>query len=138
MNFFRRFFVKLSLLFLSLLVCIVVIQVFVSWKVADKRHVEIEQLLYRHLARDMAFEIEPCLREDATTSRIGEVMHFMMVMNPKIEVYLLNEAGEILAYFAEPGLDIKKDRVDTGPIFAFLENEENFPLYGTDPRNPDL
>jgi signal transduction histidine kinase len=138
MKLFHRFFVKLSLIFFSLLLILVTIQVFLSMRISEKRQVEIDQLLNLHLARDMAREIEPYLHDGVDLSRIGPVMHYMMVMNPKIEIYLLDTQGKILAYFMEPGLDIKVDHVRIEPILTFLQDDSHIPLYGTDPRNPDV
>jgi signal transduction histidine kinase len=138
MKLFHRFFVKLSLIFFSLLLILVTIQVFLSMRISEKRQVEIDQLLNHHLARDMAREIEPYLRDGLDIDRIESVMHYMMVMNPKIEIYLLDTRGKIIAYFMEPGLDIQTDYVKLDPILSFLQNNSPIPLYGTDPRNPGV
>jgi signal transduction histidine kinase len=84
----------------------------------------------------MVREIEPYVRTGLDLGEIEPVIHYMMVMNPKIEIYLLDEEGVILAYFAEPGLKIQMDRVEIEPIRAFLMDGVSIPLYGSDPRNP--
>jgi signal transduction histidine kinase len=132
----KRFSVKVSLLFLVLLIIMGLAQVLISVRITEKRQIEADQLVNLNLARDMAREIDPYVRETIDTEQIGSIMHYMMVMNPKIEIYLLDEGGKILAFFAEPGIEVKQDRVDVRPIEVFLQGERSFPIYGSDPRNP--
>jgi signal transduction histidine kinase len=136
MKFFQRFSVKLSLLFLALLLTMGIVQVIISIRIAERRQIETDQLVNRYLAKDMVREIEPYVQEGIDLNEIGSVIHYMMVMNPKIEIYLLDANGKILAFFAEPGLEIQQDYVDIKPIKTFLNEKNPIPLYGTDPRNP--
>jgi signal transduction histidine kinase len=137
MKLLQRFSVKLSLLFLALLLTMGIVQVMISIRITEKRQNETDQLVNQHLARDMALEIEPYLHEGIDPGEIGSVIHYMMVLNPNIEIYLLDGGGKILAYFMEPGLEIEQDHVDIEPIRSFLQEESAIPLSGTDPRNPD-
>lgn len=59
-------------------------------------------------------------------------MHYMMV-NPSIEIYLLDPQGTILSYSAEPG-KVKRKSVDMKPVMEFTEGKV-FPLLGDDPRS---
>jgi len=136
MKFFQRFSVRLSLLFLALLLTMGLVQMMISMRITEKRHIETDQLVNLHLAQDMAREIESYVREGIDLKEIGPVIHYMMVMNPKIEIYVLDASGKILAFFAEPGTEIQQDHVDIEPIRAFLEKKSPIPLYGTNPRNP--
>jgi signal transduction histidine kinase len=132
----KRFSVKVSLLFLVLLIIMGLAQVLISVRITEKRQIEADQLVNLELARDMAREIDPYVHDDIDTEKIGSIMHYMMVMNPKIEIYLLDDGGKILAFFAEPSIEVKQDRVDVEPIEVFLQGESTFPIYGSDPRNP--
>ncbi len=58
--------------------------------------------------------------------------HYMMV-NPSIEIYLLDPQGKILSYSAEPG-KVKRTSVDMKPVMDFTEGRA-FPLLGDDPRS---
>jgi signal transduction histidine kinase len=64
------------------------------------------------------------------------MMHYMMVMNPKIEIYLLDNKGKILAFFAEPQKKVKAQYVDLGPLKDFISGSEEIPILGDDPRHP--
>ncbi len=61
----------------------------------------------------------------------------MMVMNPKIEIYLMDIDGKIMAFFAETGKTVEKEVVDTQPIRQFLTDFQKIPLLGDDPRQPE-
>jgi two-component system, OmpR family, sensor kinase len=57
-----------------------------------------------------------------------------MVINPTVEVYLLDTAGRILAHALPPGA-IQTDRVALGPVRKLIAGDTAMPLRGTDPRN---
>jgi signal transduction histidine kinase len=57
----------------------------------------------------------------------------LMVVNPSIEVYLLDPGGRILAFSAPPGR-VVRERVDLAPVDHFLEGAR-LPVYGDDPRD---
>ena len=59
----------------------------------------------------------------------------MMVLNPKVEIYLIDDGGKILAFFADPPGELHTDRVDTGPIERYLRGPGRLTL-GADPRDP--
>ncbi len=84
----------------------------------------------------MAREIEPILVRGEDPSRVEPIIHYMMVMNPAVEIYLLDSDGAVLAFFAQPGKQVRQERVDTEPIEAFLLQARDFPIYGDDPRHP--
>jgi signal transduction histidine kinase len=59
-----------------------------------------------------------------------------MVMNPRVELYLLDDKGEIIAFFAEPE-KVKRTYVDLEPVKKFLSGDVSLPILGDDPRNAD-
>jgi signal transduction histidine kinase len=59
-----------------------------------------------------------------------------MIINPTVEIYLLDTEGNILAHALPPESVIAK-RVDLEPIRALIGGAEEMPLRGTDPRNLD-
>jgi two-component system OmpR family sensor kinase len=59
----------------------------------------------------------------------------LMVVNPGIEVYLLDPRGNIMAFSAPPG-KIKRRTVSLTPLKRFLDNTGAFPIMGDDPRDP--
>ena len=135
-RFFRSFNVKVSSLFLILLVTMGAVLVFITIKITETRQAEADQWVNRRLAEVMVSEIAPYVGDDMKEETVGEIIHYMMVLNPAIEIYLLNSEGSILAFFAEPGKEIKSDTVSVEPIEEFLRGTERIPIYGDDPCNP--
>ena len=135
-RFFTSFYGKLTAVFLLVLIIMGVGQVVITTKSFVSFNQEVDQRLNLTLAKDMAFELTSILDEELDFALIGERIHYMMVMNPKIEIYLLNEAGKVLAFFAEPGKTMVADSVDLDPVYQFLLQEEHVPILGSDPRQP--
>lgn len=65
-----------------------------------------------------------------------ELFHDLMVINPGIELYLLDKQGVIMGYNAPEG-KVKRTRVDLQPVQQFLGGEARFPLKGDDPRDTE-
>jgi len=127
---------KLAIALLGLF-CLLGVSIVILTQVAsDMYQQEIVQKLNRDLARQIAAQKN--LMQDHQINRRGlnEIFDMLMVVNPSIEVYLLNPGGDILAFSAPPG-KVKRDRVDLRPIKKWFEAGTVFPLTGDDPRSPD-
>jgi signal transduction histidine kinase len=59
-----------------------------------------------------------------------------MIINPAVEVFLLDTGGNILAH-AFPPESIVQNKVDLSPVKALIGGNVEMPLRGTDPRNLD-
>lgn len=59
-----------------------------------------------------------------------------MIINPTVEVYLLDTDGKVLAHALPPG-SVQTDRVNLAPVRALIGGQTEMPLRGTDPRNTD-
>ncbi|HIG53409.1 MAG TPA: HAMP domain-containing histidine kinase [Candidatus Latescibacteria bacterium] len=129
---------KISAIFLLLLLVIGAVQVRVFLQTSMEFAAEADQKLNHDLARDLAKHFEPFLADSLDEVGIGHSFHDLMVMNPRVELYLLDETGGLLAYFADP-VKIKRMAVSIAPIKAFLQADDNapMPIYGDDPRSPD-
>ena len=133
----RRFAVRIALLFLVLLFLMGIAQAYLTIRMTNSRRIEIDQIVNWNLARDMASEIAPVSIETGNIIGVESAIHYMMVLNPAIEVYVLDSAGNILAYFVEPGRELEMSSVRMEPILDFMNEKRTLPLYGDDPRNPD-
>ncbi len=133
-KFFQSFYGKLSITFLLLLLLLGLSQIFLTMESAADYIGEVDQKLNLTLARDMASELESAAADTLDLDEIGHRIHYMMVFNPKIEIYVLDADGKILAFFAEPGKEVKTDRVELAPIRKFLQGPDELPILGDDPR----
>lgn len=137
-RFFTSFYAKLSGLFLILLLVMGTVQILITISSWQKHYDEADQKLNARLAEDVAKEFSPLLKDSLDIEAIHHAIHFMMVMNPKIEIYLLDERGGIMAFFAEPQKKVKAQSIDLNPVNNFLSPDREFPILGDDPRNPGV
>ena len=95
---------------------------------------EVAQKLNRELAAHIVAE-QPLIQDSAVNqSALDGLFHQLMVINPSIELYLLDRNGKILAYSAPEG-KVKRRQVALKPITQFIEGNSRYPLKGDDPRN---
>jgi signal transduction histidine kinase len=59
-----------------------------------------------------------------------------MVINPSVEVYLLDTEGAILGHSLPPE-SVLLQRIDLAPIKQLIDGDARLPLRGEDPRNPE-
>ncbi|MGD2056226.1 MAG: PDC sensor domain-containing protein [Gammaproteobacteria bacterium] len=101
--------------------------------VEDNR--DLAELVALHL-RDLAQHIlaERLLLEDGNIDHAGleHIFHMLMVINPRVELYLLDPEGRILAYSAPPG-KVRRERIDLAPLQRFLADPGGGPILGDDP-----
>lgn len=129
------FYGKLSISFLALLLLMGIVQVYLSVKSSMDFVREADQRLNRTLAANIATDLEPFLGETMDMPGIEHMMHYLMVMNPNIEIYLLDKQGEVLAFFAEPAKKVEMEQVDLEPIEIFIAGKGDSWIVGDDPRH---
>ncbi len=136
-KFFKSFYGKLSAIFLVILLILGTVQTFITMQSSQDYIAEVDQKLNLDLASSFAKELKPLMDADSLNySAIGERIHYMMVMNPKMEIYLLDGDGNILSFFAKPGKEVRTDSVNLEPIHQFIASKQHIPILGQDPRFP--
>jgi hypothetical protein len=85
--------------------------------------------LARHIAEHAPFVSDQGIDQ----SSLNKLFDMLMVVNPSIEVYLLDADGRIKAHLAPPG-HVKRERVAMDPIRRFLAGQP-LPIEGDDPRS---
>jgi two-component system, OmpR family, sensor kinase len=132
----RTLYAKLALGLLVLLVAVGAVYTTINLVVTDRYLRQLNQEINRDLARNLVADrnlvAEGRLNEDA----LKDTFSLYMSINPSIEIYLLDNAGRILSYSADPE-KIKRKSVSLEPIKAFLRMEDPYPLLGDDPRSHD-
>lgn len=66
---------------------------------------------------------------------VRSLFDMLMAVNPAVEVYLLDNAGRIVADAAPPG-QLRLERVDLAPLRQLMAGG-TLPILGDDPRNAD-
>jgi signal transduction histidine kinase len=97
---------------------------------------EITQRLNASIAMYVTGEMQ--LIEDGVVDEeaLSVLAQRAMIINPTVEIYLLDPSGAILAH-AMPPESVQTDRVDLEPVASLLSGDSEMPLHGTDPRNLD-
>ena len=97
---------------------------------------EIEQGLNRELASHLVKESLPLENGVVQQDALEHIFHMLMVINPAIEVYLLDSEGDLLAYSAPEGAVVRRS-VALEPIEVFLSGSQQLPVLGEDPRDAE-
>lgn len=131
---FRTLYARLAAVLVLLFTVMAVVYALVS--VTATRHYlqEVSQQLNRNLARNLVADRNLVEEGRLNEAALKETFHQYMVINPSIEIYLLNPDGAILSYSADPAR-VKRKRVSLDPIRAFLAGAGDLPLLGDDPRS---
>ncbi len=131
---FRTLFAKLAAALLPLFLLFGVFHVVSTLVTTRLYRQEVDQRLNRTLAAHLASEEILMTNGRINQKALERVFHMLMVINPSIEIYLLDPSGAILAYSAPPGT-VKRSRVDLEPIRRLLRSGERLPVLGDDPRD---
>ncbi len=133
---FSSLYWKISAIFILTLVIFAGIALYISVRSANKYSVEVNQKLNWDLASNTVDLIKPKFQNGTVNKEaIADIMHSMMVINPSLEVYLLDPQGRILSYVA-PEKVVKLEKVSLAPIQNFFSDIRHNLIFGDDPRNP--
>lgn len=100
----------------------------------NRYYQEITQNLNKSLAMYIT-QREPLLHQGVVNERaMKELGSLVMVVNPIVEVYLLDTQGKILSY-AVPKETVIRTQVSMAPIQTLLAGKKPFPITGDDPRS---
>ena len=134
---------KIMVAFLLITLLMGVSYVFMTFYFTTKYFEETTQKLNAqvadHLIQEKFQNATPFLADGAVNKPLfGDIMHDMMAVNRGIEVYLLDQDGEVLysVVLDHSQPDAPATRVDLAPIQTFIETKGEKHILGEDPRNP--
>jgi two-component system OmpR family sensor kinase len=132
---FKNLYTKLAAVLLGLFLLVGALSLWLTLSTTRIYFQEVNQKLNRILARHLVSE--QILMKDgrANEQALKDVFHMLMVVNPLIEVYLVDQDGKILSYSAPPG-KVKRTSISLGPVKELLANTSALPVLGDDPRDP--
>ncbi len=126
---------RLSIVFSVLLLACCGASAWLQIRSSDLHDKEVIQGLSRglagHIARGTPLMDGNGLRPDAVRQLFGQ----LMVVNPSVEVYLLDNQGRIKGDDAPAG-HVKREQVDLAPVRRFIAGDA-LPILGDDPRSTD-
>ena len=102
---------------------------------SDMYQREVSQKLNSKLAANIV-DNQPLIQgQQVNRGALNALFDQLMVINPSIEIYLLDLQGKVIAYSAPEG-KVKRRAIALEPIRKFLEQDERLPIEGDDPRDP--
>ena len=125
---------RLTLAWGALLLLFGALVLVLGQQIAVERERESFQRLSRGLARHIVEHWPQITRNDpgaADQAAREALLSMLMVVNPAVQVYVLDADGRVRAYIGEPGM-VRQHQVDLAPVRAFLGGAP-LPLLGTDP-----
>ncbi len=130
-------FIKLAGILLLVLLILGTIMGKVGYDSSIEHHNEANQRLHKDLAQFTVDHVETFDEKgNINEAALGDIMHSMMVINPDVEVYLLDKQGEIIKHVA-PKKKVVRSKVDLAPINKFLKEGIDGCIAGDDPRSDD-
>lgn len=130
---------RLSLVFSVLLLACCGASAWLQIRSSDLHEKEVIQSLSRDLAEHIVHN--PALAEDGGNGSetrkdaLRQIFGQLMVVNPSVEVYLLDQNGHIEGDDAPAG-HVKRTQVDVAPVRRFIAGDA-LPILGDDPRSTD-
>jgi two-component system OmpR family sensor kinase len=130
----RSLYTKLALILTVLFGLLALVFVLLLGHTTEHYQQEVAQKLNATLAQHIVSE-HPLFREGTVDqAALENLFHDLMVINPKVELYLLDADGRILAFSAPPG-KVQRDYVNLAPVRRFIGGDYTPPLGGDDPRS---
>ncbi|MFK5950044.1 MAG: hypothetical protein QM500_14875, partial [Methylococcales bacterium] len=131
---FKTLFAKLTLALLLIFSLLTVLTLSITYISTNLYQQEVMQRLNSEVASHIVKESNILQDERINYTNLRKLFHNLMILNPSLEIYLLDHEGEILAYSA-PAWKVVRMSVDTGPIIKSLTTKSLIPIQGEDPRN---
>ena len=126
---------RLSLVFAVLLLLCSGTSAWLQLRSSRMHELEVVQGLSRDLAAGIARDAQLTDANGLMPDAVRRLFDRLMVVNPSVEVYLLESDGRIAGHAAPDGR-VKRDRIDLAPVRRLLAGDA-LPILGDDPRSAD-
>ncbi|MFZ1804038.1 MAG: hypothetical protein WAU05_08945, partial [Nitrospira sp.] len=131
---FNTLYGKLAAVLFGLFCVIGAVAIILTFYATQLYFQEGSQKLNRTLAERIVSDKVLMQEGQANDKVLKEIFHELMVINPTIELYLLDPQGTILTFSAPPE-KVKRQHIALDPLQRFLSGAEAFPILGDDPRD---
>ncbi|MDE1999628.1 MAG: HAMP domain-containing histidine kinase [Burkholderiales bacterium] len=126
---------RLIAVFAALLVTCCGVLTWIQFAQSEQTEQSLTQRLSYKLAQHIAANSELIGQKGLSPEGLKDLLHMLMVVNPSIEVYLLDMDGRVAAHLAPPGR-VKLTHVSLQPVREYLRGAP-LPILGDDPRHPE-
>jgi signal transduction histidine kinase len=132
----RSLYGKMAAVLLGLLIFLGAIFLLVSVYSTRQYEAEVVQRVNRALAANLVGQDVLLVDGEVNEAALENVFRMLTVINPNIEVYLLDMEGRVVQHSPTLG-SLRRDRISVEPIKAFLAEGATLPIVGDDPRSTD-
>jgi len=129
---FHSLYIKLVLVLFFLFTLIGGVFLMVAMYTAPMYQQEVNQQLNHDLARYIVSEHVLIEDGEVRQDNLSELFHNVMIINPSLELYLLDPQGRVVAHSMAPD-KVKRMQVSLEPINTFLNNKTHGLIVGDDP-----
>ena len=134
---FNSFFWRISAVFFLLLGFIGLAYIFITVHYSSRYFEEVNQHLNKNIASDIAAHSTPFIGEKVNEKAMEEMFNHIMSINPSLEVYLLDQKGKILSFYA-PEKKVVLNKINLLPVQQFIMTGGKEYVTGDDPRHPGI
>lgn len=128
----QRLYVKIALGLVAVFILVGASVLWLTGHAMSRYSHAVTQRMNESLAMYVSDEFQLIANGIANTEALQQLAHHAMIINPSIEVYLLDQQGRILAHDLPVGQVLRK-RVDLAPVRTFLQADRPLPVLGDDP-----
>ncbi len=125
---------QLSLTFLAVLTLVAGTYVYITVTSARQYFEAAQQRLNGQVAGRIVQYMSPFVEDGVNEEGVQRIFFNAMVINPSIEVYLLDTAGRILTYHT-PGDSLLRKSVALAPIERYIASGQTLFIRGDDPKS---
>lgn len=126
---------KISGVFTGLLLLLGIAYVIMASAISQQYFYEVNQQLYGNIAGHLASTSKPFRDGRPDTLVTHDIIHSIMVINPGVEVYLLDTSGRILDYVV-PDKSVHRHSVDLAPVLRYINEGGRSYISGDNPKVP--
>ncbi len=132
-KFFKSLYWKISATFLAVLVVISAVYIYIIAFSAEMYFQEANQRLSVPIAQRLVRYYEPVVDHRLDTNRLEEIYSIQKIVNPSIEVYVVDTLGNILSH-CPANKSVCRLKIDIEPVKRFVGEQKPPFLMGDDPK----
>jgi signal transduction histidine kinase len=126
---------KISAVFTFLLLVLGLAYIGIASHVSRKYYNKVNQLLYGNIASHLVESVHPFKNGRPDTFATHDIIHSIMVINPSVEVYLLDTSGKIID-FVVPNKSVRTHYVNLTSVKKFIASKGKEYIAGDNPKQP--
>ncbi len=130
------FYQRLSVSLVAVFFAVITLFVLASSQLQTSVKNEGEQRLHLNLAKHLVND-NPLLKKGVYDyEALSNLFNTLMVLGPNFEFYFIDSTGKILTHSAQKD-DIVTNKINLEPVAKLLNNSEQLPIFGTDPKSKE-